>query len=154
MNAEIEEALESYLTSQLEDSFPDAHICAATKRAELPGDKQLVKAVARNVSRYPTMGKLFKAELSLIIITPVVADLDVAAHKDLVAAVMWAVDPVEDDDHDAASVILAENGLTNAIEAELDGYTSASGRMEGPMEQHTEGEWVTVIEGVRLVSGV
>lgn len=152
MNADIEIGIETYLSDNLSAGFPAALIHAATKRAELSRDAQSIVIVVREVKRYDCTGELYRAELALVVTTPVIAGTTVQQHRDLVKAAQWAMHPRVTDDQDQAAVDAAKAALSAAIADEMDGYVSPSGRMTGPREQHTDEDWVTTLEGFRLIT--
>jgi uncharacterized membrane protein len=152
MNAELEIALESYLTTALQSSFPGVLFRAATKRADLPPDKQLVIAVAREVQRMPVQGQLHKGMVAMMITTPVIDGLTVAMHAAVVKAVQWWMQPRVDATHESSDVAAAQAALDAAVVAALDGRHCRSTRVEGPREQHTQEEWVTSLETLLLIT--
>jgi hypothetical protein len=152
MNAEMETALEGYLTTALQGAFAGVLFRAATKRADLPPDKQLAIAVVKEVQRLPVAGELFKGMVSLTVTTPVIAGMTVAMHSNLVKAVRWWAEPRVDATHNQAAVNAAKAALDAAVVAGLDGRHCRSTRVEGPREQHTNEEWVTVMDAMLLIT--
>jgi hypothetical protein len=151
MNAEIEAALESYLTTALEAGFPEVFFRAGTKRADLPANKQVAVAVVKEVPRMPVAGQLFKGMLSLVITTPVIEGMTVAEHSELVRAVRWWLQPRVDSTHDAEAVDAALEALDAAM-VEKTQMHCRSTRVEGPRDQHTSEEWVTTTETMLLLT--
>lgn len=142
MNAEVEQALETYLTAQLAAITPLA-VHAGTKRADLPQDRRTLVIAVRDCQRIPTQAPLYNAIGTLAMSTPVIKTMAVAMHMEMVKAARWAVKPVVDDDHDQAAVDAAKAALDAAVLA-ATGMHCRSTWLEGPKEAHTAQDWQTL----------
>jgi hypothetical protein len=151
MNAEIEYALKSYLTTQLA-AVTGISIHAATSRDVQPKDRRTVMIAVRDCPRLPTQSELYNAVLTVVITTPVIKDATVAQHSALVKAARWALKPVEDDDHNAAAVTAAKAALDAAVQVQLPRLHGRSTWLEGPRELHTAEDWQTVNECTLLLT--
>lgn len=134
MNASIEQGLKTYAETALAALFATidpAPILDTGQSGEImPAEKQ---TVIFNVKACPKdAGKLYTAELEVVVSTPAIAAFTVANHRALVAGVEPIMEPENEAD------------FSDAIEAAADAITAGI-FFAGPVEVQHSGRWNTVL---------
>lgn len=146
MNETIEAGVVAFLAGQL----PEGTVLRkGTEIQEKPTGEKIIIAALRDMPR--DVGNLYRGLLTLLIQTPVIKQSDgtplftPADHSTAVDLVEYAMNPLVDEDHDAAAVAAIKAALNDAMQ-EASEFSCSSTYCEGPQSAHNEGHMITTID--------